>query len=214
MKLILLGAPGSGKGTQAQLICEEFGLPHISSGDIFRYNMSHGTELGKLAHIYIDKGELVPDDVTIKMITERLSREDCKKGYILDGFPRTLSQAADLAAHEDIDAVVELDLHFDVITDRITGRRSCEDCGNPYHISMLDGSDKCPACGGKLIAREDDNEETVRKRLSVYEQQTMPLVKFYGDKGLLIKVNGEGDVHKIFEDIKERLYDKKKGNIG
>ncbi len=205
MKIVLLGAPGSGKGTQAQLICEEYGLPHISSGDIFRYNISHGTELGKLAKQYIDKGELVPDDITIKMITGRLREEDCAGGYVLDGFPRTISQSEDLARNEDIDVVLELELPYEEVLHRLTGRRSCEKCGAPFHISMLDGKEVCPLCGGRFITRDDDKEETVRKRLDVYDSLTYPLSDYYEKKGVLKRVNGSGDIRAIFEDIKKAL---------
>lgn len=205
MKIVLLGAPGSGKGTQAQLICEEYGLPHISSGDIFRYNMSHGTELGKQAKAFIDKGELVPDEVTIKMISERLHREDCQRGYVLDGFPRTISQSEDLVLHEHIDVVIELDLPYDVVMHRLTGRRSCEKCGAPFHISMLNGVEVCPHCGGKIIMRDDDREETVRKRLDVYDEQTYPLSAYYEGKGLLRRINGHGDINEIFGEIRKIL---------
>ncbi len=205
MKIILLGAPGSGKGTQAQLICEEFGLPHISSGDIFRYNISRGTELGKLAKQYIDRGELVPDDVTIKMITERLGRDDCRNGYVLDGFPRTISQAEDLARHEKTGVVLELELPYEEVLHRLTGRRSCPSCGKPFHISMLNGSEVCPSCGGKLVTRDDDTEETVRKRLDVYDSLTYPLSAYYEKKGVLRRINGSGDISRIFGEIKDVL---------
>ncbi|MEG1710497.1 MAG: adenylate kinase [Clostridia bacterium] len=205
MKIILLGAPGSGKGTQAQIICEKFKLPHISSGDIFRHNMSEKTSIGIIAKRYIDKGELVPDSVTIEMITKRLKESDCKNGYVLDGFPRTIAQAKQLDKYEKIDIVIELVIEADKLTQRLTGRRSCQECGAPYHISTLDGKTKCASCGGVLIQREDDKEETVKHRIEVYNMQTKPLSDYYRAEDLLVEVKGEGKVEDIYHQIEKEL---------
>ena len=191
MKLILLGAPGAGKGTQATLIKEAYSIPHISTGDIFRANIKGGTELGRLAKNYIDKGELVPDSVVIDIVKDRLMEADCANGFILDGFPRTVAQADALATFTDIDAVINLVVDSDVIIRRIAGRRMCA-CGETYNTATLKGSEICAKCGGKLYQREDDREETVKNRLAVYEKETAPLIAYYRDKKLLIDIDCNG----------------------
>ena len=205
MNIILLGAPGAGKGTQAVRLAEKYGIPHISTGDIFRSNIKEQTPIGIVAKSYIDKGQLVPDEVTIQIVKERLEKEDCKNGYLLDGFPRTVSQAEALDGFSVIDAVVDIDVPLHKLMKRITGRRVCGKCGESYHIDYLDGSTSCKKCDGELIQRADDNEETVGKRLEVYEKQTAPLIDHYKSKGKLIDVDGDGDIDSVFAAIVERL---------
>lgn len=201
MNVILLGAPGAGKGTQATKISDKYGLPHISTGDIFRENIKNRTEIGLLAKSYIDKGQLVPDEVTCKIVEERISREDCKNGYLLDGFPRNLDQAAKLDTFTKIDVVLNIDIDLSLLMDRLCGRRVCKDCGESYHISTLNGATKCSRCGGELIQRKDDNPETVGNRLSVYNEQTAPLIDYYTKKGIIANLHGDAPVEKVFEEI-------------
>lgn len=191
MKLILLGAPGAGKGTQATRISEKYSIPHISTGDILRRNIKEGTELGKLAKSYIDKGMLVPDEVVIGLMKERLNEEDCKKGFLLDGFPRTVKQAESLETVTDIDVVLDISVPYGIIVDRIAGRRMCV-CGESYHVSMGIG-DTCLKCGAKLYQRDDDKPETVKARIDVYDKQTSPLIDFYNAKGILKSIDGNND---------------------
>lgn len=198
MKIILLGAPGAGKGTQAVRICKKFAIPHISTGDMFRENIKGGTELGNLAKSYIDKGELVPDEVTLAMVKDRLGKEDCANGFLLDGFPRTVAQADGLKTVTELDCVVNIDVDTTLLLDRITGRRICAKCAGTYHISTLE-SDKCPACGGELVQRADDNEATVKSRIDVYNSQTKPLIDYYGDK--VMSVNGNLTADEVFNGI-------------
>ena len=205
MKVILLGAPGAGKGTQAVRLAERYNIPHISTGDIFRSNIKERTPIGIVAKSYIDKGQLVPDEVTIQIVKERLEKDDCKNGYLLDGFPRTVSQAEALDGFSEIDSVVNIDFPLHKLMRRITGRRVCGKCGESYHIDYLDGSTSCRKCDGELIQRADDNEETVGKRLEVYEKQTAPLIDHYKSKGKLIDVDGDGDIDSVFAAIVERL---------
>ncbi len=205
MKVILLGAPGAGKGTQAVRLAERYNIPHISTGDIFRSNIKERTPIGIVAKSYIDKGQLVPDEVTIQIVKERLEKDDCKNGYLLDGFPRTVSQAEALDGFSEIDNVVNIDVPLNKLMRRITGRRVCGKCGESYHIDYLDGSTSCRKCDGELIQRADDNEETVGKRLEVYEKQTAPLIDHYKSKGKLIDVDGDGDIDSVFAAIVERL---------
>lgn len=205
MKVILLGAPGAGKGTQAVRLAKRYNIPHISTGDIFRSNIKERTPIGIVAKSYIDKGQLVPDEVTIQIVKERLEKDDCKNGYLLDGFPRTVSQAEALDGFSDIDSVVNIDVPLHKLMRRITGRRVCGKCGESYHIDYLDGSTSCRKCDGELIQRADDNEETVGKRLEVYEKQTAPLIDHYKSKGKLIDVDGDGDIDSVFAAIVERL---------
>ncbi|MHA1264434.1 MAG: adenylate kinase [Candidatus Helarchaeota archaeon] len=193
MKIILLGAPGAGKGTQSKFITEKYGIPQISTGDILRKAVREETEIGKLAKSYMDEGKLVPDDIIIKIMEHRLNESDCSKGYILDGFPRTLNQAEQLEKIATIDIVIDLEVPTEELLKRLTGRRSCPVCGAVYHIiyNPPPQAEICK-CGGKLYQRDDDTEETVRKRLKTYTSQTEPLIKYYSEKGLLKVVKGGG----------------------
>lgn len=205
MKLILLGAPGAGKGTQATRISDKYGLPHISTGDILRKNIKEGTELGIEAKSYIDAGQLVPDEVVINIVKDRLQQADCKKGYILDGFPRTVAQAEALDKVAEIDVVINIAVDPALIVDRITGRRMCA-CGESYHISMGIG-ETCPKCGSKLYQRDDDKEDTVKARMQVYENQTAPLIDYYTAKDLVIDVDGGKPLNEVFEQISKVIDD-------
>ena len=204
MKIILLGAPGAGKGTQADKLVEKYGFPHISTGDIFRKNIKERTEIGLLAKSYIDAGKLVPDEVTIKIVENRLKESDCANGFLLDGFPRTVEQAKALDEITDVDYVVNIDGPFEKLLKRITGRRVCPKCSSSYHVDFLNGEDTCK-CGEKLVQRADDNEETVKQRISVYEKQTAPLVEYYGKTGKLVTVNGHKGVDEVFDEIVNKL---------
>ncbi len=204
MKIILLGAPGAGKGTQAEKISKKFGIPTISTGFIIRNAIANETEVGKVAKGYIDKGQLVPDEVVTKLLLERLENEDCKNGFILDGYPRTITQGESLVENNiDIDFVLDIEVHDEIILDRLTGRRECSKCGKTYHIvdnkPSVDGI--CDACGGELICRKDDNPETIKNRLEVYHSQTEPLKKFYSEKGLLNKVVGQDSVEETYAEV-------------
>ena len=207
MKLILLGAPGAGKGTQAKWISKEYGLPHISTGDILRQNVKEGTELGKEAKRYMDEGKLVPDELIIKMMKGRLAQEDCRGGFILDGFPRTINQAEELGKITDIDAVLNIYVPFEKLIERITGRRSCPKCGAVYHIKYNPPKKDniCDVCGTPLIQRDDDKEETVKKRLETYEEQTAPLIDYYEKKGKLLTVEGQEEIEDTRKLVKEAL---------
>ena len=205
MNVILLGAPGAGKGTQAVRLAEKYGIPHISTGDIFRSNIKGQTPIGIVAKSYIDKGQLVPDEVTIQIVKERLEKEDCKNGYLLDGFPRTVFQAEALDTFSKVEAVVNVDVPLGKLLKRITGRRVCAKCGESYHVDYLNGKTDCAKCGAELIQRADDNEVTVASRLDVYEKQTAPLIEYYASKGVLITVDGDGDIEKVFNSICEKL---------
>ena len=202
--IILLGAPGAGKGTQAALISEEYGIPHISTGDILRRNIKEGTPLGVKAKSYIDAGELVPDEVVIGLVEARLKEDDCQNGYILDGFPRTIPQAESLDKVASIDVALNIDVPYEVIMDRMSGRRMCA-CGETYHVSTLGGATTCKKCGGKLYVRDDDKPETVANRLKVYETQTAPLIAYYRAQGKLKDVYAVGEIGKIFEEVKKAL---------
>ena len=197
--LVFLGAPGAGKGTQAKRISEKYGIPHISTGDILRANIKAGTELGKLAKSYIDKGALVPDEVIIKVMESRLAEADCKNGYLLDGFPRTIEQAKALDKITDVTLAVNIVVDNDAVVARIAGRRMCV-CGESYHVSAHP-SDVCDKCGAKLYQRDDDKEETVKSRLEVYERQTAPLIEYYSAKGVLRDVDGMKDVADVTSEI-------------
>lgn len=205
MNIVLLGAPGAGKGTQAVKIAEQYKIPHISTGDIFRKNIKEQTPIGVIAKGFIDKGNLVPDDVTIEIVKNRLVEEDCKNGFILDGFPRNVYQAESLLNIADIHVVLDVDVDLDKLMERLTGRRVCSGCGESYHVSTLEGRNTCAKCGENLYQRDDDNEETVAGRLSVYHKQTEPLIEFYTQKGLLKQVNGDQDKEAVFEEIREVL---------
>lgn len=212
MKVVMLGAPGAGKGTQAARIAEAYGIPHISTGDIFRANIKAGTELGKKAKGYIDQGALVPDEVTIGMLLDRIHEKDCEKGYILDGFPRTIPQAESLTealAQEGtkIDAAVDIEVPDENIVKRMGGRRACLNCGATYHIAFNPPKKQgiCDVCGQKLVLRDDDKPETVQNRLSVYHEQTEPLIAYYKKAGVLKTVDGTQSMDKVFEDIRALL---------
>ena len=205
MNIILLGAPGAGKGTQASKISDNYSLPHISTGDIFRENIKNQTPIGLTAKSYIDKGQLVPDEVTCKIVEERIARADCEKGYMLDGFPRTIAQAEALSKITNIDLVINIDVDFSLLLDRLCGRRVCKDCGESYHITKLGGETKCSRCGGELYQRKDDNPETVQSRLDVYKAQTAPLIEYYGNKGVLFNVEGNAAPEAVYAAISEKL---------
>lgn len=204
--IILLGAPGAGKGTQAAFIKEKYGVPHISTGDILRRNIADGTPLGLKAKSYIDAGALVPDEVVIGLVEDRLAQSDCNGGYILDGFPRTVAQAEALDRVARIDVAINVDVPFDVIVDRLSGRRVCA-CGETYHISTLDGDETCRKCGKPLYIRDDDKPETVLRRLEVYRQQTAPLADYYEAQGKLRNIAATGSREEIFADIEKVLDD-------
>ncbi len=203
MKIILLGAPGAGKGSQATKIAAKYGIAHVSTGDALRANIKNGTELGKFAKSFIDKGALVPDEVVVGIVADRIKQADCEKGFLLDGFPRTIAQAEALGKLTDIDYVINIDVDFDLIAARIGGRRMCA-CGESYHISSYK-SDVCAKCGGKLYQRDDDKEETVKSRLAVYEKQTAPLVSYYENSGKLVTVDGNKTIDEVFAEISEIL---------
>ena len=190
MNLIFLGPPGAGKGTQAVRVCEQLGIPQISTGDILRRAIKNETPTGLAAKSYIDKGQLVPDSVVIDIVRERLTQDDCKNGYLLDGFPRTVFQAEALETFAKIDAVIDIDVSDDKLIERLSGRRVCLSCGGTYHVSQLNGSMTCAKCGQELIQRADDKAETVLSRLTVYHAQTAPLIDFYTQRGLLKEIDG------------------------
>lgn len=206
MYLVFLGAPGAGKGTQATRVCEKYNIPHISTGDILRANIKAGTALGVEAKSYIDKGLLVPDEVVIGLVKDRLAQSDCKKGFLLDGFPRTIEQAKSLDKFAKISAAIDISVDGALVVERIAGRRMCK-CGESYHISWYD-KDVCAKCGEKLYQRDDDKEETVKSRLEVYNAQTAPLIEYYRDKGVLRQVDGAQEMTKVFNDIVRILDDK------
>lgn len=205
MNVIFLGPPGAGKGTQAVRVSERLGIPQISTGDILRRAMKEGTPTGLAAKAYVDKGELVPDSVVIDIVRERLAAEDCQKGYILDGFPRTVPQAEALAAFADIDAVIDIEVSDEQLTERLSGRRVCLACGGTYHVSRLAGSTTCMKCGAQLIQRDDDKAETVLSRLAVYHAQTAPLIDYYSARGLLKTVDGAQPMDDCFAAILKAL---------
>ena len=201
--IVLLGAPGAGKGTQAALIAKEYNIPHISTGDILRRNIKEATELGKLAKSYIDKGALVPDEVVIDIVKDRLTEQDAQNGYILDGFPRTIAQAEALSKVAKIDIALNIVVPFETIIERLSGRRVCI-CGETSHVNVLKGNDVCPKCGQKMFIRDDDKPETVKARLDVYEKQTAPLIGFYQKEGVLVDINAT-TVEATFDAVKEAL---------
>ena len=205
MNIILLGAPGAGKGTQATKISDEYGLPHISTGDIFRENIKNQTPIGVLAKSFIDKGQLVPDEVTCKIVEERIAREDCKDGYMLDGFPRTIAQAEQLDKIANIDLVINIQVDFGEVMERLCGRRVCKDCGESYHVTRLNGATTCSRCGGELYQRKDDNPETVQSRLEVYSSQTEPLIAYYTKKGVLFNVVSDSTPEATYKKVSAKL---------
>ena len=212
MKIIMLGAPGAGKGTQAKMIAEKCGIPHKSTGDIFRANIKNGTELGAKAKEYMDKGLLVPDELVCDLVVDRIQQADCEKGYILDGFPRTIPQAEALEAalnaiEQKLDYAIDIDVPDENIINRMSGRRACVGCGATYHVvfnpTRVEG--KCYVCGESPILRDDDKPETVKKRLDVYHTQTQPLIDFYSARKVLVEVDGTQSMDKVFEDIMKIL---------
>ncbi len=213
MKIIMLGAPGAGKGTQAKMIAEEYGIPHISTGDIFRANLKAGTELGEKAKVYMDQGLLVPDDLTCDLVVDRIAQEDCKNGFILDGFPRTIPQADCLTdaldkLGEKMEYAIDVNVPDENIIERMSGRRVCPNCGATYHIVSMPPKEEgiCDACGTELILRADDEPETVKKRLDVYHEQTQPLIDYYTKQGILHTVDGTLPMQEVFNRIKEILH--------
>jgi len=207
MRIVLLGAPGAGKGTQAKKLIDKYSIPQISTGDILRKAVADGTPLGKEAKIIMDKGELVPDSVVLGLVKERLSQPDCKKGFILDGFPRNTSQAESLdkvlkEIGTPLEVALSVDVDFDVLIKRLTGRRTCKSCNQMYNIYFSAPKGKnCDKCSGELFQRDDDKEETIKKRLEVYKAQTEPLFAYYGKKNIVKRVNGVGDMDEIFNKI-------------
>ncbi len=201
MNVIFLGPPGAGKGTQAQRICNALNIPQISTGDILRRAMKEGTPTGLKAKAFVEAGKLVPDDVIIDIVRERLAMDDCQNGYILDGFPRTVPQAEALDTIAKIDVVVDLDVSDEELIARLSGRRVCLKCGATYHVNMLNGETKCAVCGDELIQRKDDSADTVLARLNVYHEQTAPLVDYYQKAGLLKVIDGAQDMDTIFASI-------------
>lgn len=212
MKIIMLGAPGAGKGTQAKMIAEKYGIPHISTGDIFRANIKNNTELGMEAKKYMDQGLLVPDELTVKILLDRVAKEDCKDGYVLDGFPRTIPQAQVLDEEltklgEQIDYALDVDVPDENIAKRMSGRRACLKCGATYHVEHIPPKQEgiCDSCGAELVLRDDDKPETVLNRLKVYHDQTQPLIDFYNQKGVLKTVDGTMDMQDVFRAIGDIL---------
>lgn len=212
MKIIMLGAPGAGKGTQAKMIADKYDVPHISTGDIFRANIKNGTELGIDAKKYMDQGMLVPDELTVKILLDRVSQPDCTKGYVLDGFPRTIPQAEVLEKalneiNDHIDYAIDVNVPDENIVRRMSGRRACLSCGATFHIVHVPPKTEgiCDRCGKELILRDDDKPETVEKRLAVYHEQTQPLIEFYSAKGILRTVDGTVDMMDVFEEITKIL---------
>lgn len=212
VNLVLMGLPGAGKGTQAERIVEKYNIPHISTGDMFRAAIKDSTELGLQAKSFMDKGELVPDEVTIGIVRERLSQDDCSQGFLLDGFPRTVAQAEALEKIlSDLDRqlqyVINIDVDKNILMERLTGRRICKSCGATYHLVFNPPAimDVCDRCGGELYQRADDNEETVQNRLDVNLKQTQPLLDFYEAKGYVRNINGQQDINIVFEDINKLL---------
>lgn len=208
----MLGAPGAGKGTQAKLIAEKYGIPHISTGDIFRANIKEGTALGKEAKEYMDKGQLVPDELTVRILLDRVGKDDCKNGYVLDGFPRTIPQAQVLDNEvarlgDKIDFAIDVEVPDEDIIRRMGGRRACLKCGATYHVEHVPPKKEgiCDTCGSELVLRDDDKPETVKSRLEVYHKQTQPLIDHYSKQNILRTVDGTKDMHEVFADIEKLL---------
>ncbi len=208
MKIIMLGAPGAGKGTQAKMIADKYQVPHVSTGDIFRANIKNGTELGKKAKEYMDKGQLVPDELTVEILLDRVAQDDCKNGYVLDGFPRTIPQADVLDKEltklgDKVDFAINVDVPDENIVKRMSGRRACLKCGATYHVEHIPPKQEgiCDTCGSELVQRDDDKPETVQNRLSVYHEQTQPLIDYYTNKGILKTVDGTKDMQDVFNQI-------------
>ena len=212
MKITMLGAPGAGKGTQAKKIAAKYNIPHISTGDIFRANIKNGTELGKKAKTYMDQGLLVPDDLVVDLVVDRVGQDDCERGYVLDGFPRTIPQAEALTKAladmgQKVDYAIDVDVPDENIVRRMSGRRACVGCGATYHVVYAPTKKEgiCDTCGGELILRDDDKPETVQKRLNVYHEQTQPLIDYYTEAGILKTVDGTVDIDDVFQSIVDIL---------
>ncbi|SET73443.1 Adenylate kinase [Oceanobacillus limi] len=212
LNLILMGLPGAGKGTQAEKINEKYNIPHISTGDMFRLAIKEGTELGKKAKSFMDQGDLVPDDVTIGIVKERLSKDDCENGFLLDGFPRTIAQAESLQnllseMNQSIDHVIHVNVPEEILVERLTGRRICPTCGKAYHVIYNPPKEEgiCDRDGSTLIQRDDDSADTVKNRLAVNIEQTKPLLDFYEEKGYLVSVNGDQEIDQVFQDIQQHI---------
>ena len=208
MKIIMLGAPGAGKGTQAKQIADKYSIPHISTGDIFRANIKNGTELGKKAKQYMDQGALVPDELTCDLVMDRIQQDDCKNGFVLDGFPRTIPQAEALDAalgkiNEKMDYAIDVDVPDENIVNRMSGRRACLNCGATYHLISIPPKVEgiCDRCGSEIVLREDDKPETVQKRLKVYHEQSQPLIDYYKNQGILKSVDGTQPMDEVFKAI-------------
>ena len=208
MRIIMLGAPGAGKGTQAKQIADKYQIPHISTGDIFRMNIKEGTELGKKAKTFMDQGALVPDELTVALVVDRIQKEDCKNGFVLDGFPRTIPQAEALdkklaEMEEKMDYAIDVDVQDENIVNRMGGRRACVNCGSTYHIVSIPTKVEgiCDKCGNEVVLRDDDKPETVQKRLKVYHEQTQPLIDYYNSQGILKSVNGVRPMEDVFAEI-------------
>lgn len=205
MKIILLGPPGSGKGTQAEFIAKHYSLTHISTGDIFRENIEAKTPVGLKVKELIDAGKFCPDELTVEIVKDRLLRPDCEKGYLLDGFPRTIFQAQALDDFSAPDIVLDITLDINIVLDRLIGRRVCEDCKASHHVKFLKNREVCPVCGGKLYTRDDDNEESVCERLKVYAECTKPLEEYFTRQGKLVKINGNQDISAVSKEIEKVL---------
>lgn len=215
MRTILLGPPGAGKGTQADTIVKEFSIPHISTGDIFRKNIKENTVLGKKAKAYMDQGLLVPDELTVELVKDRLLNDDCINGFLLDGFPRTIFQADALeealtSMDQNLDYVVNIIVKKELLVERAVGRRVCKDCGQTYHMTFNKPKKEgiCDNCGGELLQRKDDTEETVSKRINVYQEQTEPLIEYYTKKGIIVNIDGEKPIAEVSKDIVAKLGNK------
>ncbi|WP_455055758.1 adenylate kinase [Merdimonas faecis] len=212
MKVVMLGAPGAGKGTQAKKIAAKYNIPHISTGDIFRANIKNGTELGKKAKTYMDQGLLVPDELVVDLVVDRVNQEDCADGYVLDGFPRTIPQAEALtkalaSQGQKLDYAIDVDVPDENIVRRMSGRRACVGCGATYHLEYAPTKKEgiCDVCGGELILRDDDKPETVERRLGVYHEQTQPLIDYYTNAGILKRVDGTVDIEEVFQAVVQIL---------
>lgn len=201
MKLVHLGPPGAGKGTQAAMVCEKYSVPAISTGNLLRYEVQNGTPLGKEAKSYMDAGNLVPDEIVLGMVAQRLREPDCENGFLLDGFPRTQNQAKDLERAVQLNIAINLIVPDEVIIQRVSGRRTCTGCGAAFSVETIGDSRVCEQCGGQLVIRKDDKPETVKRRLEIYNEQTRPLVDYYTSKGILHNIDGVGTIEEVFERV-------------